>query len=266
MAIDSIVFPGQGAQRLGMGQDFKEHYPAAAAAFAEARAALPFDPDEISQTDEAKLNQTAYTQPCIVATEIAMLRVLETRPDFRPTVFAGHSLGEYSALVAAKVIPFEVALKIVHQRGTLMQTAVPPGMGTMAAVLYDAIPQAEFKAIAEQYHVDLANDNSANQVVLSGKIEDVKATAAALEAAFQPIRIVYLEVSAPFHSRYMQPIEAPFREYLESFKSDFSPANLPRVVSNYTGTFYKPSVEALIDGLTKQLSVNCFCVALGSSP
>lgn len=254
MSFTAVVFPGQGAQRLGMAQDFVESYPAAQQVFAGAKENLPFDPYDIILHDEARLNLTEFTQPCIVAAEIAMFNVAKDVLAMTPQYFAGHSLGEYSALVAAGVLPLDVALPIVHKRGQLMQQAMPVGEGSMAAIIMHDLPFETIKSIAQQHEVDVANYNSLKQVVVSGKKAGVDAVVAALEKQYaEVIRCVVLEVSAAFHSRYIEPIAAEFTAFLQRYKQDFSVANLPKVMSNYSGKFYQADVNQLIKYLTKQL-------------
>ncbi|MHB8770741.1 MAG: ACP S-malonyltransferase, partial [Syntrophales bacterium] len=128
--INAAVFPGQGSQRPGMGKDFFDAMPESRHAFEEAADALGWDVGAVCFTeDDARLNLTEYTQPCLVATEIAMLRGLAGRYGFSPRLFGGHSLGEFTALVAAGALPFAACLNIVQARGRLMQSAVPVGVG-----------------------------------------------------------------------------------------------------------------------------------------
>ena len=250
---DAVVFPGQGAQRLGMGQDFKAQFPEAAAVFSEAASVLGFDVAQICAEDEERLGQTEYTQPCILATEIAMYRVLQAHYGLAPQFFAGHSLGEYTALVAAGVMPFEVALRLVHVRGRLMQSTTAEGC--MVALIMEALPVDTVAQVAHAHNIDVANDNSAHQVVLSGQRSDMDVVVAQLEQQFGDVmRKVSLPVSAPFHSRYMRSIEADFRSELMQCQNDYAAEHMPKVVSNFLGGFYKADVEMLIDALTQQLS------------
>jgi len=258
MQFDGVVFPGQGIQHLGMGKDFKELYTEAKDIFQIASDALNFDVYEICQNNEIQLNSTEYTQPCILTVEMAMYQVLNKYYNFHPTFFAGHSLGEYAALVASQVIPIDIAIKIVHFRGKLMQSAITPDQeGCMAALIMDPIPFEQIKNISAAFGVDIANDNSNQQIVLSGYVNDVKLTVAHLENlwAGKPMRVVYLAVNAPFHSRYMQKIEILFHDYLLQFKDKFNTNCLTSVISNYLGGFYPDmQISSLIDGLTKQIS------------
>ena len=131
----AIVFPGQGSQRQGMGKDFYESIPECRRIYEEASDALGWDVAALCFGEDEKLNLTAYAQPSIVVTEIAMLKAIMEKYGITPDVFGGHSLGEYTALVAAGVLPLETVIRIVHIRGRLMQEAVPVGQGAMAAVI-----------------------------------------------------------------------------------------------------------------------------------
>lgn len=256
MQFDGVIFPGQGTQRLGMGKDFYELYLESQHIFDIANKTLGFDVYEICQQEEATLNNTEYTQPCILTTSIAMYQVIKDQYNLDAKAFAGHSLGEYTALVAAKVIPFEVALKIVSYRGKLMQQALAPHKeGSMVAIIADSLPLQQIQDICNVCNIDIANDNSIQQIVLSGHTEDIKAAILLIEKTCNAsnMRTVYLNVKAPFHSRYMQTIEDPFREYLLEFNKEFNTNYLDSVISNYTGNFYTKDSN-LIDCLTKQLS------------
>jgi malonyl CoA-acyl carrier protein transacylase len=258
MQFDGVVFPGQGSQRLGMGKDFSEIYKEAKLLFELASDTLKFDVFDICQNHEEQLNNTAYTQPCILTVQMAMYHVLAQHYDLQPQFFAGHSLGEYAALTASGVIPFPIVLKMAHFRGQLMQSVVTDKPSSMAAIIMDVIPFEQINSIANQHNVDIANDNSEQQVVLSGYTNDIKATISQLETIFadkMPMRVVYLNVSAPFHSRYMQTIEPDFKDYILQFTDKFNPNHLSKVISNFHGGFYPDnSLDSLITGLTKQIS------------
>jgi len=129
----AVVFPGQGSQRVGMAKDFHDAFPLARDAFAEASDGCGVDLAAIAFRDEQKLNLTEFTQPCILTAEIAMQRVVAAERGLDARWFAGHSLGEYTALVAAGVLSLGEAAKLVRRRGALMQQAVPPGEGAMLA-------------------------------------------------------------------------------------------------------------------------------------
>jgi len=251
-----IVFPGQGSQRSGMGLDFLERFAEAQAIFAIAKAALPFDPIALCRGDDERIGLTAFTQPCILTMEIAVLECLGVHFGVHPTLFGGHSLGEYTALVAAGAIPFEVALRLVELRGRLMQAATPPGVGLMAALIMDELPHGEIRDVVARAGVEIANDNSPTQVVLSGltgHVEEVLTHFADLERDGR-MRIIRLATSAPFHSRHMRVIEDEFRASLEVASVDFIPARATAVTSNWTGGFHSGVRDDLIEGLVRQIT------------
>ena len=251
------VFPGQGSQRQGMGRDFYDQIPVCRQTFDEASDALGFDVAAICFNEDDRLNLTEYTQPCIVTTEVAMFRGLEQKYGFKADYFGGHSLGEFTALVAAGVIPFTDTVQIVRQRGKLMQEAVPAGMGSMAAVISKGIDVGALKARLADLPLDVANINSANQVVISGEADALPEAENRCKELFQApkaYRFVTLNVSAPFHSRFMKQIEEPFAGVLNQFRGSFNGQNASRVTSNYQGSFHAASVDAVIGNLVSQLS------------
>ncbi|MBU0506714.1 ACP S-malonyltransferase, partial [bacterium] len=223
----TLVFPGQGSQRLGMGMDFSEIFVEAKETFEEASRSLPFNVAELINSEDGRLNETKFTQPCILTVEIALLRVLQKYTSLNAVYYGGHSLGEYTALVAANVIPFELAVSLVYQRGLFMQSSSPVGFGAMAAVILSDLPLADIENMASSYSVDVANDNSTSQIVLSGKADAVKKLCSELEQKYTgtELRIVPLNVSAPFHSRHMVEIEAIFRDTLNVYKKEMNPTN-----------------------------------------
>lgn len=259
MPDSAVVFPGQGAQRPGMALDFAEGIPESRAVFEEASRVLPFDVAELCRKDggegDPRLDRTEFAQPCILTAEIAMLRGLQARFGFAPTWFGGHSLGEYTALVAAGALPFASALRLVHARGRLMQEAAPLGFGAMAALIREDLPLEEIRAVAESLGVDLANDNSPAQAVVSGPLAAFGELSAELSRRYGPgLRVVPLAVSAPFHSRHMAGAEAAFRRVLDESRPDFQAARAARVTSNYTGGFHTGEEDDLVEALTKQVS------------
>jgi [acyl-carrier-protein] S-malonyltransferase len=203
----AFLFPGQGSQKVGMGKDLCDAFPAARAVFEEADAALGYALSRLCfEGPEAELTLTANAQPAILTTSIAALRVLERETDLRADVVAGHSLGEYSALVAAGALRLADAARIVHLRGQLMQEAVAPGVGAMAAVLGLAAVEVE-AACAEAAAgevVSAANYNGAGQVVIAGHKTAVDRACAAAKARGAR-RAQLLTVSAPFHCALMMP-------------------------------------------------------------
>lgn len=203
----AFIFPGQGSQYAGMGQDLADNYPAARQVFEEANDALGFDLASLCfNGPEEDLKLTANTQPAILTTSVAALRALQAETGLVPDCAAGHSLGEYSALVCAGGLSFADAVRTVRQRGTFMQEAVPVGTGAMAAILgldlgaLDAV----CREAAQGQVVSPANYNSDGQVVIAGHTE---AVARAIELAKQKgaKRAMPLPVSAPFHCSLMVP-------------------------------------------------------------
>lgn len=251
------VFPGQGSQRQGMGKDFYDQMPVCRQTFDEASDALGFDVAAMCFNEDDRLNLTEYTQPCIVTVEVAMLRGLEEKYGFKADYFGGHSLGEFTALVAAGVMPFAGAVQIVRERGKLMQQAVPVGIGSMAAVISEGIDVEALKTGLADLPIDVANINSANQVVISGEAAALPEAENRCKELFQApkaYRFVRLNVSAPFHSRFMKKIEEPFAGVLRTFSGSFDGQKASRVTSNYRGSFHEASVDAVIGNLVSQLS------------
>jgi [acyl-carrier-protein] S-malonyltransferase/trans-AT polyketide synthase/acyltransferase/oxidoreductase domain-containing protein len=207
--------------------------------------------------EDERLNLTEYTQPCIVTTEIAMLRGLCKRYGFASEYFGGHSLGEFTGLVAAGVMPLAETLRIVQTRGKLMQEAVPVGVGGMAAIISDNIDIAILKKLMEDLPADVANINSANQVVISGELSalpEIEKRLAQTLGAEKPFRFVRLNVSAPFHSRLMKTIEKRFADTLEKFGKNLNPQNASKVTSNFTGDFHSEDIAGIREKLVNQLS------------
>lgn len=205
----ALVFPGQGAQSVGMGKDICEISKAAKDTYVEADNALGFSlSDIIFNGPEQKLTLTAYTQPAILTTCIAICRALaEKGIKLAPAYVAGHSLGEYTALVASGVLSLADGVRLVHKRGAYMQEAVPEGMGTMAAILgLDADAVREVCSEAAQGEVcEAANFNTPLQTVISGHTEAVK-RAVAIASQKGAKRSVMLKVSAPFHCSLMRSV------------------------------------------------------------
>lgn len=204
----AFVFPGQGAQYAGMGKEICEKFPSARAAFDEADAALDAPISRLCfEGPEEDLKLTENTQPAILTTSVALFRVLEEK-GIKPDFVAGHSLGEYSALVAAGALKLGDAVALVRSRGRYMQEAVPVGVGAMAALLGLDLPavQAVCEKAAEGQVVSPANLNSPGQIVIAGNREAVeRATVIAKDAGAK--RAILLQVSAPFHCALMMPAE-----------------------------------------------------------
>lgn len=232
----ALLFPGQGSQSVGMGKDLCEAFPEAKAVFDEADAVLGFSLSKICfEGPDGELRRTANTQPAILTHSIAVLRVLEAR---RPekvadaAAAAGHSLGEYSAGVAAGAYAFGDAVRIVHERGKFMQEAVPEGVGAMAAILGlapDAVATAcDDAAIETGKIVSPANFNSPEQTVIAGHAEAV-ARASELCRERGAKKAVPLPVSAPFHCALMEPAAERLRPALAALA--IAPPRIP-VVTN----------------------------------
>jgi [acyl-carrier-protein] S-malonyltransferase/trans-AT polyketide synthase/acyltransferase/oxidoreductase domain-containing protein len=239
-----------------MAADFAERFAESRRAFEVASEAVGIDLKEICAGDDPRLALTAYTQPCLLAAEIAMLAALREHYGFRPDRFGGHSLGEYTALVAAGAIPLESAARLVRTRGMLMQEAVPVGEGGMMAVLQPGLDRDEVERAAAESDVDVANLNSPSQLVLSGATANLEAARARLEPslAARGGRLVPLEVSAPFHSRLMRTIEPEFRRALAEECPRFVPERARAVSSNLRGGFHGDTVDELVDALARQVS------------
>lgn len=248
----ACLFPGQGSQSIGMMSLFRNH-PLVENTFTEASGVLQYDLwGLIERGPEETLNKTEYTQPALLASGVAMWRILEERAQELPQFLAGHSLGEYTALVCAGAIDFENALKIVQKRGQLMQAAIPPGTGSMAAVL--GLPEDILEAICREATtktetlVQIANLNCPGQVVISGIRMAVQlAMTLAKEAGAK--KVLELPVSVPAHSALMQPTSMQLRPVLESV--EIRPPVIP-VLNHVDIAFYKDR-EDIIQGLVRQL-------------
>ena len=243
----AFVFPGQASQYSGMGKDLAGKYPAAKAVFDEADRALGFSISKLCfEGTEEDLKLTANTQPAILTCSVAVYRVLEEK-GLTPDFVAGHSLGEYSALVAAGALKFAEAVQLVRKRGTYMQDAVPAGVGAMAAImgLSPAVVADVCKRASGSEICAAANLNSPDQTVISGHAGAVKR---AVELASQAgaKRAVILAVSAPFHSALMMPMQQRLEKNLRD--TEFSNLQLPLVtnVDADTTTSGSEAREALI--------------------
>ena len=247
----AFVFPGQGAQYAGMGREVAEKFPTARAAFDDADAALDFPISRLcfeGPVEDLKL--TENTQPAMLTTSVALFRVLEEK-GVRPHFVAGHSLGEYSALVAAGALKLSEAVALVRRRGRYMQEAVPVGMGAMAALFGLDLPtaQAVCERAAEGQVVAPANLNSPGQIVIAGNREAVeRAVNFAKEAGAR--RSILLSVSAPFHCSLLKPAEERLSVDLDS--CSFSELRYP-LVTNVDAQIIRGSADAR-SALKRQVS------------
>ena len=248
----AFLFPGQGSQQVGMGRDLADNFPAASQVFEEADTALGFALSELCFNGPAEqLQLTENTQPAILTVSIAALRALEADGFPRPEFVAGHSLGEYSALVAAGSLSLTDAVKTVRARGRFMQEAVPVGAGAMAAILgvgLDVVVSACEEAAQGQV-CSAANINSQNQVVIAG---DAGAVDRAIELLQErgAKRAMRLKVSAPFHCALMQPAQERLAVELKgiTFRNLTTP-----IVTNVDAKAISSGDEAR-DALVRQVS------------
>ena len=238
----AFLFPGQGSQSVGMGKDLADNFSVARETFEEADRALGFSISKLCfEGPEEELRKTVNTQPAILTVSVAALRVLQ-QAGLSFDITAGHSLGEYSALVAAGVLEFADAVRLVNKRGQFMQEAVPLGEGAMAAVMgmeREKVVEICAEVEKEAGAVQAVNFNCPGQIVSAGKTAAVEKAAAALKAAGAK-RAILLPVSAPFHSTLLQPAAEKLASELDqvSFHEPKSP-----VVANVTGKISTNSAE-----------------------
>ncbi len=245
----AFVFPGQGSQSVGMGKDFYESSSVFRDAMVETSDALGYDLWQlIVDNPEDKLNQTEYTQPALLAVSIGIYRTALDKGLDKPAVLSGHSLGEYSALVAAEAIAFQDALKTVQMRGRFMQEAVPSGHGAMAAVL--GLDKSAIEEVCGSLEgvVEAANLNAPGQIVVAGEKSAVQAALPLLKEAGAK-RALELPVSVPSHCSLMKPAAEKLKGLLSDLK-----VNMPviPVVHNVTAAVAE-SEEQIRELLVSQL-------------
>jgi len=249
----AVLFPGQGSQSVGMLAAYTEDWPQVVDTFKEASDVLGYDLwDVVSNGPAEKLNQTEITQPAVLAADIAVMRVMQQQCMLKPFVLAGHSLGEYAALVAANAIEFTDAIKLVAERGRLMQSAVPEGEGAMAAILN--LSDEQIIQICENVSnetgevVEAVNFNSPGQVVIAGNTAAVdKAIEVCKEEGAK--RALKLPVSVPSHSSLMKPAA---EKLAESLKTVTIKTPEIQVIHNVDAKSHDEP-DAIREALTKQL-------------
>ena len=246
----AFLFPGQGSQYVGMGKDFYENFPVVKEIFDKADEVLGFSISRLCfEGPEEELKKTYNTQPAILTMSVGLNKIL-TNDGFVPDIVAGHSLGEYSALVAAGVLSFEDAVMLVRKRGEFMQEASPLGLGSMYAIV--GLSREDVEEICKEAQkfgiVEPANFNSEKQIVISGEVKALE-KAGELAKSKGAKRVIPLNVSAPFHSSLMKDVGEKMRKEIE--KVELNDAKIP-VIANYNA---KPLIkkEEILEALIKQI-------------
>jgi [acyl-carrier-protein] S-malonyltransferase len=241
------VFPGQGSQYRGMGSDLVEAFPAARDIYTRANAVVGYDMTELSFRDpREELNQTRFTQPALLTHEVACLESFRSLVEdrIRPALSAGHSLGEYTALVNSGALTFEAALKLVLRRGELMSEY---GRGGMLATTLD-LPAAQ--ALADKYFCGIGGCNLPDQTVVAGEAQDLDALSAEMATLYPAKRGVRLNTEGAFHTYLMVSAAQEFRKVLE--QTEFAPLAVD-TLSNYTGKLHESASNAIRSRLFFQL-------------
>ena len=249
----SVIFPGQGSQTVGMGKEFYEKYDLVKKYFKEADESLNFNLSNlVLNGPKSELDLTINTQPAIFLISYSIFNVVKKEFEIdlnKAKFFSGHSLGEYSALASAGYLNFADTIRILKQRGEAMQNAVPRGLGGMLAILGISIENVEnlLHENNSKFNIEIANDNSDGQIVVSGKIEEINLLSSLLKS--QSIKNIKLPVSAPFHCKLMNKATLVMKK--EITKLDFKePKNI--LISNVTGKEISSSND-LKELLVKQI-------------
>ena len=250
----AFVFPGQGSQEVGMGKDLVKGYKVAEELFSGANIALKDEGIDLKKLcfegPEEELTKTINAQPATLTISLILYRLLEEN-NIKPDIVAGHSLGEYSALVAASSIEFKEAIRLVRKRGQYMQTATPLGRGSMAAMISlkkDKIEEL-MKKVSKFGTIEIANYNSPYQIVVSGKNETIEKLLILGEEE-EEVNIVPLKVSAPFHSSLMKKAKDNLAGYIENV--NIQDPQIP-VICNVTADYVKTK-EEVKDALIEQVT------------
>ncbi len=250
----AFLFPGQGSQEVGMGKDLIENYKEAEELFNEANLVLKDEGIDLKKLclegPEEELSKTMNSQPSVLTISIILFKLLQ-KNNIKPDIVAGHSLGEYSALVAASSIDFKETVRMVRKRGQYMQTATPLGTGSMAAIISlkkDKIEEL-IKKVSKFGIIEIANYNSPYQIVVSGKSEVIDKLLILGEEE-EEVNVVSLKVSAPFHSSLMRKAKENLASYIENI--NIQDPQIP-VICNVTADYVKTSKE-IKDALIKQMT------------
>lgn len=257
-----FIYPGQGSQAPGMGRFLYEEFPLARQVFEQASDSISFDLKKLCfDSDEKTLALTENTQPALLTTSFATTQVLAKELGLKPQLVAGHSIGEYAALVTAEVMDFSDAVRAVRQRGKSMQSAVPVGEGGMAAVM--GLEANEIQTLCDWTMkaskispLEPANFNCPGQIVISGKAQCIQFLSANFKAEEvfpgqnKRVKIIPLQVSAPFHCSMMKKAEEEMRSFLNPVK--FQNAKIP-VVQNFTAKTHSDATE-IKENLIRQIS------------